>query len=82
MAAKACVAPAASVAVAGVTTTPVSVGATVTFTADVAVRPLVSVIVAVSVYVPAFVNVATLLLAAFVPFTENATAAGPVADQL
>jgi len=41
----------------------------------------VSVIVAVSTYEPAFANVATLLLAAFVPLAENVTAAGPVADQ-
>jgi hypothetical protein len=37
---------------------------------------------AVNVYAPALANVATLLLAAFVPVAENATAAGPVADQL
>jgi hypothetical protein len=74
-------APAVTVATAGVTTTPVRVWATVTFTADETVRPPASVIVALNVYAPALANVATLLLAAFVPFTENATAAGPVADQ-
>jgi hypothetical protein len=77
-----CLAPAVTVATAGVTIAPVSVWATVTFTADEIVRPPASAIVAVNVYPPALANVATLLLAAFVPFTENATAAGPVADQV
>jgi hypothetical protein len=76
-----CLSPAKIVATAGVTTTPVRVWETVTFTADETVRPPASVIVALSVYAPALANVATLLLAAFVPLTENATAAGPVADQ-
>jgi hypothetical protein len=75
-------APAMTVATAGDTTTPVSVWATVTLTADDTVRPPASVIVAVNVYAPALANVATLLLAKFVPVAENATAAGPVADQL
>jgi hypothetical protein len=44
-----------------------------------AVNPLESVIVAVRVYEPALENVATLLLAAFVPFSEKVTAAGPCA---
>src|SRR5262245_35957648 len=70
-AANCCVPPGMTVALDGLTATPVSVWLTVTVTELVAVCPSASVTVAARVYVPAFENVAVLFFAAFVPFGLN-----------
>jgi hypothetical protein len=65
-------------AVAGLTAIAVSVWLTVTFTLLDAVFPPRSVIVAVSVYAPALLNVAVVFFEAFVPFTEKVGALAPL----
>src|SRR4029078_8323183 len=73
----ACCAPGSTVAVAGPTIMLVSVSFTTTPTLLLVLREP-SKIVTAKVYVPAFVNVATVLFAAFVPLAENVTGAGAV----
>ena len=66
---------------AGLTSTEVSVGSTVTETELVATPPSASLSVTVSAYAPALLKVATALFAALEPLAENATKAGPIDDK-